>query len=658
MSPDSFAFLQHGARFYQNYAAMQASVRTFTARDVIPNPNFNDYIADHEKVVEHFSKRGSKLKSKTDVSATAAHGGSNGTTVVHGKRASTRKGAKNEDVVKSAGKASPSKSMSGAKAKPDIDVVILDRRRQSSNDVDSNPNIVVLHKRGSSTVSHKSLDALIAAGAGDSSTAGVQRKMSQLSLDDAASVHSAPGGRAEHGGATSGSHRSLDSCLEGATRGRSDSEASARQASVQATQIVAASANCDASKIKHTPIKMIPSLPVNTPLTRQINEQTGVAGTLQRHTLRRMKKSVSNEKDFDDVYDLPPPPIELQAASLPTIPSPLQSPALPPPPVDDMLQADNNHSSNNGYDPHTYSEIPTAEQMYEVIKPHGLGPDRAIQSQPRRELQPPQQHYTPDSATSPSKQPSPGKQPPTVARKPTVDERYDASGYMTVTSAAALTPAPAPSDSQPLQAHAAVSYNTGTIKKAPPTLPKGGASLSKAPPTLPKRKPQPAEQTKTHVRDIQYAAPLPKHAHTAEPMHNIDSNESINTSSSSRTYASNYAAAYRVPSIDASARSAYYGTNIRGFVTDLSRVVQEKHSALRQPLPPPQQQQQSTNTVRMAAPQPPPPRRPGTEPAFVPEDLPPPPAELLEELNTLRRKHSRQPPPPPKRQLVQVTTSS
>ena len=114
---------------------------------------------------------------------------------------------------------------------------------------------------------------------------------------------------------------------------------------------------------------------------------------------------------------------------------------------------------------------------------------------------------------------------------------------------------------------------------------------------------------------------------------------------------------YRVPSIDASARSAYYGTNIRGFVTDLSRVVQEKHSALRQPLPPPQQQQQSTNTVRMAAPQPPPPRRPGTEPAFVPEDLPPPPAELLEELNTLRRKHSRQPPPPPKRQLAQVTSS-
>ena len=325
--------------------------------------------------------------------------------------------------------------------------------------------------------------------------------------------------------------------------------------------------------LRKTSIKMMPSLPVTTATTRQLTSQTQVAEELNRLTLRRMKKSVSGDQDFE--LPPPPPPLDSHFAPAHVVPPAgagaaqqgMPSPGFPPPPPDLDFDASN---------------------VYEVISSR-----------------------TSDVSTH----------APAVAPKPSIEERYDVSGYMTVRSASKKSQQDDATLKSRPRSSEQLGFSPGFAANQYQMLSAHG-TIRKAPPTLPKRRPETAVQAQgTQARrELVYAS-----VERAGDYRNV------------------------------------YGSNVRGFVSDLSRVVQDKHDAM-QATPIVTSSAQYDTISRRPSLQPPPPPPPRTEAVdgrFVPEDLPPPPAELLEELKLIRRQlPARNAPLPPRRTVTSHAQST
>ena len=308
--------------------------------------------------------------------------------------------------------------------------------------------------------------------------------------------------------------------------------------------------------------------------------------------------------------------------------------------------------------------------------------------------------------------------PPQVAKKPQsggLGDRYDASGYMTTKSVAMQqqqqsqqgtlsntgfaagpkqphaydipdsAPGSSPRGGAPPQVQAAssprgVETHPQVISSSPRSeqthpqvagsSPGNTGTIKRAPPPPPKRKPEVTSSTSS-PRDQHYAVSSVANASSAAKRLGYDTPNAPRPVAAVAPQAP--AIANKSPAIANNPPANYpsncYGTNIRGFVSDLSRVVDNKHTRFGQhvnmrthsnqpastvPGPNntnagfPQDQACGSNPASAGAPEPPPPRPEGVAPFFVPDDLPPPPAELLEELKILR-KRSKPPPPPPKR---------
>ena len=269
---------------------MRSNVNTFNYRDIVPNANFNEYIAKQNEVVEKYSKSGHRISKTDDTSTISAATPSNRRSSVKSEVSSSSHTAsikRHSTASLTSGGSSSRHSMhsvssTGSLRRSPVKVVIPPTPEKVSHSVDN---------KSSDGLSQTSDDAIMIVAPGPMDTA--YNTNTQVSKEMDVRNQENMGKRQE-------------------TR-----QEVTRKGSAGYT-------------IDDIPPCGIPSLPVTTKITKLITDQQEVVGTLRQST-RKMKKSASRGEEID-ISDLPPPPPDPVILNIEDLPPPPDDMLPPPPP--------------------------------------------------------------------------------------------------------------------------------------------------------------------------------------------------------------------------------------------------------------------------------------------------------------------------------------